>query len=126
MLTVPDFQEDNEGAVTVKSDTAYLYRFYDGTTMAESLYGWVRETVREELRRELEFVVGFRTIRREIESIVDMPDRLVNLFIKLCLQNRGRLSAAKRKSHFSSLSDQELEAMERVVQAHQGPLLANP
>lgn len=44
-----------------------------------------------------------------------MPDRLANLFVKLCLTNQGHLSATKRASHFSAFSDEELAAMEAVV-----------
>lgn len=119
LMRVTDYEVDDEGVVTVSSDTSHLYRFFDATPMAEALYEWVRQTVRDEFRRELEFVVGFREIRRELESIVGMPDRQANLFVKLCLQNDGRLSPAKRH-HFSRLTDQEIGAMEKAVQAHLG------
>ncbi len=46
-----------------------------------------------------------------------MPDRLIDLFIKLCLQNNGRLSARKRESHFGLLTDGELANMEDAVRA---------
>jgi hypothetical protein len=48
-------------------------------------------------------------------EIVDMPDRQINLFIRFCVQNNGRLSAHKRGSHFDFLSDEELAWMERAV-----------
>jgi len=38
------------------------------------------------------------------------------VFIRFCLQNNGRLSAAKRKSHFPSLTDDEILEMEKIVQ----------
>jgi hypothetical protein len=44
-----------------------------------------------------------------------MPDRLIDLFIQLCLQNNGRLSARKRESHFGFLTDDELAGMENAV-----------
>jgi len=37
-----------------------------------------------------------------------MPDRLIDLFIQLCLQNNGRLSTGKRESHFGFPTDDEL------------------
>jgi hypothetical protein len=43
-----------------------------------------------------------------------MPDQRLNLFIRLCLQGNGRLSAAKR-GRFSELSDAEIARMEAVV-----------
>ena len=44
-----------------------------------------------------------------------MPNRLIDLFIQLCLQNNGSLSERKRFSHFTFLSDKELAEMERVI-----------
>ena len=73
--------------------------------------------VRPEFRAELDFVVRFRETRRAIEAVTELPDRLMNLFIKVCLNNGGRLSASKRK-HFSMLSDGEIKAMEKAVKTH--------
>jgi hypothetical protein len=44
-----------------------------------------------------------------------MPDRLIDLFIRLILQNNGRLSSKKRESHFEFLTDDELTRMENAV-----------
>jgi len=46
-----------------------------------------------------------------------MPDRQIDLFIRFCVQNNGRLSARKRGSHFDFLSDEELAWMEQAVTA---------
>ncbi|MFZ4737902.1 MAG: Fic family protein [Bradymonadia bacterium] len=115
LMRVVDYDEDADGVVAVKNETAHLYRFFDATAMAEALYGWVQETVRTDLRRELEFVVAFRDLRRDIVSIVDLPDRKANLLIKLCLQNNGHLAPAKRRSHFEELTDAEVAAVESAI-----------
>jgi len=39
----------------------------------------------------------------------------IDLFIRLCLQNRGRLSPGKRRSHFDMLSDDEVSRLEQAV-----------
>ena len=49
------------------------------------------------------------------QEIVDMPDRQIDLFIRFCLQNNGRLSARKRASHFDFLSDEEIASLEQAV-----------
>jgi len=46
---------------------------------------------------------------------VHIPDRLLDLFIRLCLQNNGRLSPTKRKAHFEALTDDEVARMETAV-----------
>lgn len=111
-----DYDESEDGVVTVKNDTAGFYRYFDATAMAEILYEWVEQTVRKEFRRELQFVVAFRETRQELERIVEMPDKQANLFIRLVMQNRGRLSDAKRKSLFSALTDGEIYRMEQAIQ----------
>jgi hypothetical protein len=115
LMRLIDYEEHADGAVSVKNETAHLYRYFDATPMAEALYGWVEQTVREEFRRELEFIAEFRRIRQEIDSIVALPDKQANLFVTLCLQNNGRLSPAKRGRHFARLTDKEVSALEKVV-----------
>ncbi len=58
--------------------------------------------------------------KKAIQDIIDMPDRLIDLFIHLCLQGNGKLSARKRAAHFDFLSDEELVAMEQAVREAQG------
>jgi hypothetical protein len=64
---------------------------------------------------ELSFLANYDKTKKAIQDIIDMPDRLIDLFIQLCLQNNGSLSARKRSSHFDFLTDEELAAMEQAV-----------
>ena len=64
---------------------------------------------------ELNFLVNYDKTKKAIQNIIDMPDRLIDLFIHLCLQNDGRLSTRKKSSHFKFLTDKELVEMEQVV-----------
>ena len=122
VMRLIDYEEHEDGVVSVKNETAHLYRYFDATPMAEALYGWVEQTVRVEFRQELEFIAGFRKIRQEIDSIVALPDKQANLVVTLCVQNNGRLSPAKRGRHFPRLTDEEVSALEKVVQAHMSSL----
>lgn len=58
--------------------------------------------------------------KKAIQEIVDMPDRQIDLFIRFCLQNNGRLSERKRNSHFDTLSNEEIAQMEQAVQSAYG------
>jgi hypothetical protein len=51
------------------------------------------------------------------QDIVDMLDRKIDLFIRFCLQNNGRLSARKRASRFDFLLDKEVALMEQAIQS---------
>jgi hypothetical protein len=50
-----------------------------------------------------------------MQEVVDLTDRDLDLFLRLCLQNRGKLSKAKRESNFRPLRDDEIERLERCV-----------
>ena len=68
----------------------------------------------------MEFLANYDATRKAIQEIVDMPDRQIDLFIRFCLQNNGRLSTRKRRGHFNSLSSQEIAEMEIAVQSAYG------
>jgi hypothetical protein len=76
---------------------------------------FVNETIEEELIEELNFLANYDNTKKVIQDIIDMPDRRQDLFIQLCLQNNGSLSAGKRSAHFDFLTDEELEAMQQAV-----------
>ncbi|NTW83017.1 MAG: hypothetical protein HGB36_06575 [Chlorobiaceae bacterium] len=54
------------------------------------------KTVDKELREELDVLVHFDRTKSGIQDFADMPDMKINLFIRLCLQNHGHLSAKKK------------------------------
>lgn len=114
MLQVP-YALDAEGRMTVDGDTVDLYRHPDLTPMVEAMWRWLEIAVDEELPAELDLLVSLARARRALRAVVDMPDRLEVLFIRLCRQNDGRLSRRSRASHFSMLSDEEVERMEAAV-----------
>ena len=50
-----------------------------------------------------------------MRQIVDMPDRKLDLFIQLCLQNHGRLGKNKYKQ-FPMLTQSEINKLSDAVQ----------
>jgi len=87
----------------------------DMTAQAEALYQFINKTIEEELVEELSFLANYDNTKKAIQDIIDMPDSLINLFVQLCIQNNGTLSARKRSAHFDFLTDEELAAMEQAV-----------
>ena len=85
------------------------------TPQAEALFRFIDQTIHTELAHELAFLANYDQTKRAIQEIVDMPDRKIDLFIRFCLQNNGRLSARKRVSHFDFLSDEEIARMEQPI-----------
>lgn len=118
LMTLLDYTTDKAWRLSVKGETGDFYRFIDFTRMAEDLYRWTDETVRTEFREELDFVVRYREAREKMDRIVEMPDTARNRFVQFCLQNDGRLSESKRSRYFHALTDDEVRALEQVVQEH--------
>lgn len=116
LLSCIDYQLDEMGKMRVENDTALYYKYMDMTSQAEALYGFVTKTVEEELIKELNFLVSYDRSKKAIDEIIDMPDRLTDLFIRLCVQHHGHLSKNKKTTHFDFLTDAELAAMEKAVQ----------
>jgi hypothetical protein len=115
LLAILDYDLDATGAMTVHGDTAGHYRYFDATAVAEFLYAVVERTIERDLVDELDFLERFDEAWKAVREIVDLPDRRLELFLRLCFGNRGRLSALER-ALFSELTDDEVEAMEQVVQ----------
>jgi Fic family protein len=115
LLQLIDYQLDETGQMTVENQTACWYQYMDMTAQSEALYEFVTKTIEEELVEELSFLANYDNTKKAIQDIIDMPDRLIDLFIQLSLQNNGSLSARKRSAHFDFLTDEELSAMEQAV-----------
>lgn len=111
-----EYSLDSDGRLTVHNETADLYRYWDATQFAEYLNKSVAETIRIDLKDELDFLVAFDAAMKAVMEIVDMPNRRTSLLIRLILQNKGTLSKGKH-SQFSELSDDEIRVIESAIQS---------
>lgn len=115
LMALVEYVLDEVGRMTVQNDTAIWYKYIDMTPQAESLAKFIEQTIDVELAGELAFLANYDETKKAIQSIVDMPDRKIDLFIRFCLQNNGSLSARKRTSHFDFLSDKEVARIEQAI-----------
>jgi hypothetical protein len=115
LLEIVDYSLDAEGQMTVRSDRSEWYRFPDLTRQAEALFRFVEQTIERDLPEELAFLKGYDRTKRLMQEVVDLPARKLDLFIRLCQQNGGTLSAAKRQSQFPLLRDDEITRLEDAV-----------
>jgi hypothetical protein len=116
LMPLIDFELDKNGKATVKNETDLHYKYVDMTAIAERLFGFIQETIEIELVSELDFLLEYDKAKSAIQDVVDMPDRLIDLFIRVCIENNGRLSKKKRKITFAKLTDEEVAKMETCVQ----------
>ncbi|MCC6221141.1 MAG: Fic family protein [Deltaproteobacteria bacterium] len=115
LLNILEYDLDDAGQMKLAGKTGHFYRYIDMTAQAEALSDFIQLTIEQELVEELDFLKNYDETKRAIQEIVDMPDRLIDLFIQLCLQNNFRLSVKKRETHFSFLKDDELTRLETAV-----------
>jgi hypothetical protein len=115
LMALVEYELDRQGRMTVHNETADFYRYADLTPQAEALFDFIRETIEVQLVEELQFLHNYDATKRAIQEVVDMPDRLIDLFIRCCLQNHGRLSKRKREQFFAMLKDDEVARMEEAM-----------
>lgn len=115
LMPLIDYRLDHRGRMSVDNDTAGWYRYIDMTAQAEALYDFIQRAIDTELPNELAFLAHYDEAKRALMEIVDMPDRHIDLFIRFCRQNKGRLGAKKRTDYFELLTDEEIVQMEQVV-----------
>ncbi len=101
--------------VPATGNDAVYFRYPDLTRQTEFLYYALERTVTEDLRHEIDFLLGFDRARQALNALLDWPDHSADLFIRLVHHTPWKLSANKRKSHFPWLKDQELEQAEVLV-----------
>jgi hypothetical protein len=101
--------------VEVLNDTADLYRYFDCTAEAEFLYSCVQRTVDEDLPREIDYLKRHDEAMRRVMDTVEMPDRLAENLILFVRQHGGTLSKRRRKNEFAALTNEEVQALEKIV-----------
>jgi len=110
-----EYSLDENGEMTVSNETERYYRYLDMTYQAEALFSFAQETIEDELAAELEYLALFDKARSRMRQVVDMPDRKLDLFIRIGFQDCGRISKSKR-SQFSMLTDDEINELSGIVQ----------
>lgn len=115
ILPLVDYKLNHDGELTIHNDTDDLYRYPDLTAICEATFGWLKRAIEHDLVAELDFLRRFDEVRARMRTVVEMPDRKEQLFIRLCLGNSGKVSAGKRRRHFSELDDPTIDRLEEIV-----------
>ncbi len=118
LIKLIEYSLDAGGKMKVENETARFYKYPDLTVQAHSLGHFIDRTIENELTYELDFLVHYDIVKNEMSRIVEMPDNLADLFIRLCVQNAGILSVKKRKDHFSFLNENETEELQDIIKEH--------
>ncbi len=116
LTLISNYTLDEKGTMNVAQDTKNYYQFIDYTAQVEYVFACIEETIATDFKNELKFVLNFDKTKRAIQNVVDMPDKKINLLIKLVIQNDGKLAEKKRKDYFSELTTNEIDEMANIIQ----------
>ena len=122
LLPLIEWEPTRAGNVNVLNDTVDFYRFFDATPHAEFLYACVESTIDNDLPNEVDFLQRYDRFRAAVESIVDMPDRTVNLLFNFIKQSQGKFSKRARENEFSALTDLEVSQIEAFYEDEFGDI----
>lgn len=112
LLPLIEWEPTERFNVRVLNDTGDFYRFFDATPHAEFLYACVQKTIEEDLPSETAFLHNYDAFRGQVEAIVEMPERTIDLLFRFLQQNGGTLSLRARTNEFKALTDDETARIE--------------
>ncbi|MDN5211239.1 Fic family protein [Fulvivirgaceae bacterium BMA12] len=104
---------NEELKVTNPDEIEAYYRYPDLTAQSIFLAQTIRETITWEMPHELRFIQRYDELKSTIQSIVDMPDKYINLMVLFLHQNKGILPKRRRKK-FNKLTDHEISQIEQA------------
>lgn len=116
MQCIDHYNLSDDGVLTVGQDTKSYYQFIDYTHFAEYLFDCIQETLEEHFELEIEYLMKYDRAKVKIQTVVDMPDKLIDIFIKFAMQNNGKIGNKKRNSYFDKLTDKEIDRLEEIIQ----------
>jgi hypothetical protein len=115
LSVLTNYDLSDEGVMQVKQETGSFYKYIDFTIMAEYLFACIEEAIHNTIEQEIKFLVNYDKAKKLIQNIVDMPDREIDLLIKLILQNAGTLSKQKKDRFFPLLTEDETHHLTAIV-----------
>lgn len=111
-----DWKETPDHNIEVLGESIDYYRYYDATKQAEFLYECVEDTIRNIIPEEINYLQRFDEFKREIDSQLDLPDKLVSLLVRFLGQGSGKLSKRAREKEFKALRQTEIDYLQSTYQ----------
>lgn len=115
LMPLMDWRPTGNGNVEVLNDTADLYRYLDATEQALFLKACVERILNhtipgeiDEMRRRDAYIAAAR-------EVIDMPERQLDLFASVVMNNGGEISKAKRNKVFHQMTDEEVSSLVSLV-----------
>jgi hypothetical protein len=89
------------------------FRYPDLTMQCEYLAKTIFSTIQEDLVEELYFLERYDELKKELQLLIDMPDKRLSNVIMYLHQNKG-VFPNRRKKLFDEITEAEYEAIENI------------
>lgn len=107
--------EEEDHSLTIKNDIHYMYRYLDLTAHVEFLFEMMETSILQDLIQEVLYIIKYDAVKKVIEEKFDIPNKELNSFIQLSIQNNGKISNKKRKRFENWIDSHQLESLENVI-----------
>jgi len=107
--------DEKDHSITINNDISYLYRYPDFTAHVAFLYKMMEESISEDLIQEVIYIVKYDAVKKATEKSYDVPNKELNLFIQLALQNNGKIGRKKRKRFENWIDEHKLQELEKII-----------
>ena len=116
VMALIDYEiDEKDHSITINNDIDYMYRYPDLTPHVIFLYKMMEASISGDLIQEVLYIVKYDGVKKIIEEKFDIPNKELNLFIQLALQNKGTISKKKRKKFAGWIDDKQLAALEKMI-----------
>ena len=103
--------DGDEYRMTFKSDDS-LYRYWNATACVEFGLEMAKQALEKDLREETEFLAKYDLIYRAIDSQFDIRGKDLNTLVLTCMEQKGKLSANRRKKFSAMVPAEIFDAIE--------------
>jgi Fic family protein len=89
------------------------FRYPDLSVQSEYLAKTIFSSIQEDLSQELYFLQRYDELKKELQELIDMPDKRLNNLILYLHQNKG-IFPNRRKKQFEEITENEFVAIEAI------------
>jgi len=116
VMALIDYEiDEKDHSITINNDINYLYRYPDLTPHVVFLYKMMEASISEDLIQEVVYIVKYDAVKKAIEERYDIPNKELNLFIQLALQNKGKIGRRKRAKFSNWIDEEQLQSLEETI-----------
>jgi hypothetical protein len=102
--------------VTNAPEIESYFRYPDLTWQSIYLAQTITTTISQDMAEELNFLERYDEMKKDIQHLVDMPDKDIDQIILFLHQNKG-FFPNRRKSNFPKLTEEEFLSMENIYRS---------